>query len=69
MNGHKIINQNAPHYMTFTVVGWIDVFSRKAYKEVITETMKSSIADLQRVYVGVQIGMSLWHRGQETSTI
>ena len=40
MNGHKIINQNAPHYMTFTVVGWIDVFSRKAYKEVVTETMK-----------------------------
>jgi len=45
MNGHKIINQNAPHYMTFTVVGWIDVFSKKAYKEVLIETMKFCIAN------------------------
>ena len=45
MNGHKIINQNALHYMTFTVVGWIDVFSRKAYKDVLIETMRYCIAN------------------------
>ncbi len=28
MHGHKIINQNVLHYITFTVVGWIDVFSK-----------------------------------------
>jgi len=43
MNGHKIINQNALHYMTFTVVGWIDVFTRKAYKDILTETMRYCI--------------------------
>jgi len=45
MNGHKIINQNVPYYMTFTVVRWKDVFSRKTYKEVIIETMKFYIAN------------------------
>lgn len=40
MNGHKIVNQNALHFMTFTVVGWIDIFTRQAYKEIIIESMK-----------------------------
>ena len=31
MHGHKIINQNALHYLTFTVVGWVDVFSKDEY--------------------------------------
>ena len=35
MNGHKIINQNGLHFLTFTVVGWVDVFTRLSYKEVI----------------------------------
>lgn len=33
MRGHKIINQNALHYITFTVVGWIDVFSNDDYRK------------------------------------
>jgi len=31
MHGHKIINQNALHFITFTTVGWVDVFTRDAY--------------------------------------
>jgi len=27
MSGHKIVNQNELHFLTMTVVGWIDVFS------------------------------------------
>jgi len=45
MNGYKIINQNSLHYMTFTVVGWIDVFTRKAYKDVLIESMRYCIAN------------------------
>lgn len=39
------MNQNALHYMTFTVVGWIDVFTRKVYKDVLIESMKYCFAN------------------------
>ena len=39
MGGYKIVNQNAVHFLTFTVVGWVDVFARKQYKEIITESL------------------------------
>jgi putative transposase len=29
-----------PHFVTFTVVGWIDVFSRERYKELFVESLK-----------------------------
>ena len=40
MNGHKIINQNGLHFLTPTVVGWIDVFTRKKYKDTIVESLE-----------------------------
>ena len=39
MHGHKIINQNATHYLTFTVVGWIDVFTRDDYRKIIIDSL------------------------------
>lgn len=39
MHGHKIINQNALHYITFTVVGWIDVFSKDDYRKIIIDSL------------------------------
>jgi REP element-mobilizing transposase RayT len=29
-----------PHFITFTVVGWVDVFSRELYKEIFIESLK-----------------------------
>jgi len=40
MNGHKIINQSSLDFLTFTVVGWVDVFSRPAYKNIIIDSFK-----------------------------
>ena len=40
MNGYKITDQNALHFITPTVVGWIDVFSRKVYKDIVIESLK-----------------------------
>jgi len=40
MNGHKIINQHSLHFLTFTVVGWIDVFTRKQYRDILIESLK-----------------------------
>ena len=40
MNGHKIINQNSIHFITCTVVGWVDVFTRQIYRDVIIDSLK-----------------------------
>jgi REP element-mobilizing transposase RayT len=39
MHGHKIVNQNAPHFVTLSVVGWIDVFSRDMYRKIIIDSL------------------------------
>ena len=43
MHGHKIINQNALHYITFTVVGWVDIFSR--YEELKSKYVDEDFED------------------------
>jgi putative transposase len=40
MHGHKIINQNSLHYVTLTIVGWTDVFSREIYKKEIIKSLQ-----------------------------
>jgi len=40
MNGHKIVNQNNIHFITPTVVGWLDVFTRKRYKDIVIESLQ-----------------------------
>ncbi|SDS05728.1 REP element-mobilizing transposase RayT [Mucilaginibacter mallensis] len=38
--GYIIRDQQAIYYMTFTIVGWIDVFSRKSYRDIFIESLK-----------------------------
>jgi putative transposase len=38
--GYFIHDQQAVYYMTFTVVGWIDVFSRQSYRDMLVESFK-----------------------------
>ena len=38
--GYKIRDQSRPHYVTFTVVDWVDVFTRKRYKDIIVESFR-----------------------------
>ena len=37
--GYTIKNQAALHYVTFTVVGWVDVFTRKSYRDIIMDSL------------------------------
>jgi len=43
MHGHKITDQQGLHFITCTVVGWIDVFSRRKYKDIIVDSFKYCI--------------------------
>ena len=43
MNGHKIVNQDGLHFITPTVVGWIDVFTRSTYRQIIVDSLNYCI--------------------------
>jgi REP element-mobilizing transposase RayT len=42
---YKIIDSTYPHFVTFTVIGWIDIFSREQYKEIMTDSLKFCILE------------------------
>ncbi len=37
---YKIQNQQALYFLTFKVVGWIDVFTRQRYRDILIESLK-----------------------------
>ncbi|HEY6437644.1 MAG TPA: transposase [Ignavibacteriaceae bacterium] len=38
--GYKIRNQAAIHFITFAVVEWLDVFTRKDYRDILLESIR-----------------------------
>ncbi len=40
MARHRIIDQKGLNYLTMTVVGWIDVFTRQRYRDILLESLK-----------------------------
>jgi putative transposase len=38
--GYIIHDQQAVYFLTFTVVGWIDIFTRQAYNDIMIESFK-----------------------------
>jgi putative transposase len=41
--GYIIRDQQAIYYLTSTIVGWIDIFSRKAYRDIVIDSFKYCI--------------------------
>ena len=37
--GYRIEDQSALYYLTLQVVGWIDVFSRQRYRDIIIDSL------------------------------
>ncbi|MFD0862222.1 transposase [Sungkyunkwania multivorans] len=54
-DGYKIRDQSRPHFVTFTVVGWIDVFSRKVYKDIVLDSLNYCIDHKGMVLFGYVI--------------
>ncbi len=42
---YKITDQNALYFLTFTVIDWVDVFTRKDYKLIVTDSMNYCIKE------------------------
>lgn len=38
--GYKIRNREGIHFITFAVVEWVDVFTRKKYRDILIESLK-----------------------------
>jgi REP element-mobilizing transposase RayT len=39
-HGYQIKNQSTLHYLTFQIVHWADIFTRKAYKDIIIDSLR-----------------------------
>ena len=39
-DGYKIRNQAAIHFLTFAVVEWVDVFTRKDYRDIVLDSIR-----------------------------
>ncbi len=37
--GYKITDQGAMYFVSFSVVGWVDVFTRKDYRDIVIESL------------------------------
>ena len=38
--GYKIVDQEALHYVTFQIVNWVDLFTRKLYRDIVIDSLK-----------------------------
>lgn len=54
-DGYKIRDQSKPHYVTFTVVEWADVFTRQIYKDIIIENLNYCIREKGMIVFGYVI--------------
>ena len=47
-----ITDQNALYFLTFTVIDWVDVFTRKEYKQILTNSMNYCIKEKGLIIYG-----------------
>jgi len=40
IGGYKIRDQHGTHFLTFTIVGWVDVFTREVYMKICIDNFK-----------------------------
>ena len=38
--GYQIVEQDALHYVTFQIVRWVDLFTRKFYRDIVIDSLK-----------------------------
>jgi len=53
--GYNIENQNEIHFLTITVVGWVDIFSRQIHKDTLIRSMKYCIDNKGLIVYGYVI--------------
>jgi REP element-mobilizing transposase RayT len=54
-SGYQINDQTKAHFITSTVIDWVDVFSRKVYKDIVIESLKYCIKNKGMILYGYVI--------------
>ena len=50
-DAYRIKDQHVAYFITLTVIDWVDVFTRKEYKDILIDSLKYCIANKElRVY-------------------
>ena len=55
LDGYKIRDQSKPHFLTLTVVDWVDIFIRKNYEDIIIDNLQYCIAHKGMIIYGYVI--------------
>jgi REP element-mobilizing transposase RayT len=66
--GYVIRDQYATHFLTFTVCGWIDLFSRQVYRDILLDGLRYAQQEEQLIlnaYVIMSNHMHLIARANE----
>ena len=53
--GYKVRDQTLPHFVTATVVDWVDVFTRKSYRDIVISCLDFCIIEKAMVLYGYLI--------------
>lgn len=54
-NGYNINDQTKAHFITSTVIDWVDVFSRKVYRDIVIESLDFCIQNKGMILYGYVI--------------
>ena len=67
-NGYQINDQTKAHFITATVVDWVDVFSRKIYKDIVIESLDFCIKNKGMILYGFVIMTNHIHMVVQSET-
>ncbi len=59
--GYQIDDQYATYYLTPTIVDWVDVFSKKIYRDIVVDTLNFYIRERELVVYGYVIMTNHMH--------
>jgi len=59
--GYQIYDPHGMYFLTFSVVDWVDVFSRKIYRDILLDSLKYCISEKQLAVYGFVIMSNHMH--------
>lgn len=61
MSSYRIIEQDKGHFITCTVVNWIDIFTRQLYRDIVIESLKYCQKEKGLIIYGFVIKLKYIH--------
>lgn len=70
--GYQIYDQSLPYFVTLTIVDWVDIFTRKAYRDIVMTSLDYCIKNKDLVVFGYvimsnHVHLILWSKNGKLS--